>query len=400
MVANSFADEMLTELWNRTPVRHVPEEERIVIFSDLHMGNGRRMDDFVHNSDLFVDVLTEYYAPQGFHLILNGDVEELQRFPMAQIVPRWRHVYDAFGRMAAAGGLTRLVGNHDLDLLEGGPSLGLAGQQALRAHPDWPEIWTEPLYEALRLDVGAGEIFVFHGHQTSRWFQHHNDTIRLILKYIANPLGINNYTVAADSRRQFAVEERAYQFAASRKVMAVIGHTHRPLFESMSKRDSIQFEIERLCRKYPKSRKRERIERRVHLLKAELLEERTNAQSRRATQRESLYEDLLLVPCLFNSGCVLGKRGMTSLEIEGGMMRLVYWYDPRRPQKLRLYDTGVAVTGDLAAEASEREADQADTEAMQEAAPSAPAALSSAWRRTVITEESLDYIFSRISLLA
>lgn len=85
----------------------------------------------------------------------------------------------------------------------------------------------------------------------------------------------------------------------------------------------------------------------------------------------SLYREHLLVPSMFNSGCVLGKRGMTCLEIENGRLRLVYWYDATRKQKYIQYRT--------------------DAEAEIAGTP---------YRRTVIKEDSLEYIFSRIRLLA
>jgi hypothetical protein len=43
--------------------------------------------------------------------------------------------------------------------------------------------------------------------------------------------------------------------------------------------------------------------------------------------QESLYNEGPLVPCLFNSGCGVGKRGMTALEIDRGSINLVHWFD-------------------------------------------------------------------------
>jgi predicted phosphodiesterase len=366
MTAKDFSNDNLGKLYQRVPVRPLSDRDRIVIFSDLHMGNGSKTDDFVHNAEMFMEVLRRYYVPARFHLILNGDVEDLQRYPMRSIVRRWPGVYHALADVAAAGGLTRIVGNHDLDLMEGGPAVsGLA----VHGWQDWPETFTAPLEEGLRLHHSSGELFVFHGHQTSRRYEEHNNKIRLVLRYLANPLRIGNYTVAASSTRQFKTERRAYEFASSRKILGIIGHTHRPLFESMSKNDAIQFEIERLCRKYPKSKKQQKIEKRISVLKEELrilmAEETGNRES------TSLYQEHLLVPSLFNSGCVLGKRGMTNLEIEKGKIRLVYWFDRSIKQKRMQYRIGTS-------------------EPLEE----------TPFSRLVINEESLEYIFSRIRLLA
>ncbi|MEX2442043.1 MAG: metallophosphoesterase [Alkalispirochaeta sp.] len=364
--AQEFSAINLGELYQRTPVRRLTSDDRIVIFSDLHMGNGSRTDDFVHNGNLFSDVIRNYYAPSDYHLILNGDVEDLQRHPMKSIVRRWPQVYHALREVSLRGGITRIVGNHDIDLLEGGPSVT---PLAMSGHESWPETFMEEVYEGLRLNCDSGELFVFHGHQSSRWYEKHNDLIRLLLRYIANPLRIGNRTVAADSRKQFHVEQRAYEFATAHKIMAVIGHTHRPLFESMSKVDALQFEIERLCRKYPKSKKPGKIEKQIGWLKTELMESRSEEPEE--NDSTSLYREHLLVPSMFNSGCVLGKRGMTCLEIEAGKLRLVYWYDTTRKQKYIQY--------------------RADSEEELSGTP---------YRRTVIKQDSLEYIFSRIRLLA
>lgn len=362
----SFHERTLGALYRRVPTRALTHDDRFVIFSDLHMGNGSRLDDFKLNADLFTTVLRSYYGTRSFHLILNGDIEELQRFYLRDIVRRWRDVYSILGEIARNGGLTRIVGNHDLDLMSGGlPPYG----RMLRDCDDCPETFIGSVQEGLRLENQHGTIFIFHGHQTSRRYVHYNNVVRIVLRYLANPLHIRNYTVAASSRKRFKTERRVYEFASRQKLLAIIGHTHRPLFESMSKTDTIQFEIERLCRKYPKSKKQENIQRRVEHLKGELFEIRN--ETGRNAHEESLYQEHLLVPSMFNSGCVLGKRGMTSLEIEGGKLRLVYWYDDRREQKHMLY----------------RAKD--------------PQNLSgTSYNRVVIKEDNLDYIFSRIELLA
>jgi predicted phosphodiesterase len=366
VTAQQFSMRNLAELHARSEQRVLTDEDRIVIFSDLHMGNGSRNDDFVPNGDLFASVLSRYYAEQGYHLILNGDVEDLQRFSMRAIVRRWPDVYHALRDVSEAGGITRIVGNHDIDLLEGGPAVGPI---AMAGHETWPETYTEPILEGLRLMHRSGELFLFHGHQTSRWYEKHNNIVRLLLRYLANPLHIGNYTVAADSRKRFRTERRVYEFATHHKLMAVIGHTHRPLFESMSKSDSLQFEIERLCRKYPKSRKQPKIEARIDVLKRELMDFMQEKGER--DEPSSLYREHLLVPSMFNSGCVLGKRGMTCLEIDSSHLSLVYWYDDNRAQKFLQYRAD-------------------EVEALE----------NTTYRRTVIKRDSLDYIFSRIRLLA
>lgn len=356
----------LAALFDSCPKRVLSGDDRIVVFSDLHMGNGSRNDSFRHNGEIFSTILMQFYAENAYHLILNGDVEDLQRFRLRSIVGRWRSVYHAFGAVADRGGLTRIVGNHDLDLLEGGPAVGLL---AVLGNENRPDMYADPIHEGLRLGHSSGEIFIFHGHQVSWWYYNHNNIARLLLRYIANPLHISSPTVAEDSRKRFKIERRAYEFASERKILAMIGHTHRSLFESMSKADSVLFEIEALCREYPQSSDPAFLEARVRDLKAELNTIRENEARERC--HASLYRENLLVPSLFNSGCVLGKHGVTCLEIERDILRLVYWFDSERDARYHRF-----------------------RDHTPEVLPG------TRFRRIVIKEESLPYIFSRVRLLA
>ncbi|MFW5685818.1 MAG: metallophosphoesterase [Spirochaetota bacterium] len=352
MRRNEFSFRNLTDLFESTPVSRLPQDRPIVIFSDLHLGNGKRTDDFLANSSLFLHVLNEYYYERDYMLILNGDIEELQRFRLADILQRWRQIYELFGAFEEDDRLYRLVGNHDMDLMN-------------RAdHPF-------AIREALRFTYRGNPIFIFHGHQTSKRFEKFNKLVGFGLRFFANPLKIKNYSVAHDSVKRFKTEERVYEFASTKKVLSIIGHTHRPLFESMSKVDSIKFEIERLCRKYPgaSEKKQRRIERSIEAYRSEL--EAIDLVEDPTASIASLYNANLVVPCMFNSGTVVGKRGITCLEIRDDSIALVHWFDDRRSRKYLRYSNY-------------------DTEQLP----------GTDYHRVEIKSESLDYVFARINLLA
>jgi len=351
-MSRDFSLRNLKELYESTPEQELSSRTKMVIFSDLHLGAGGSTDDFRPNSALFAEVLQSYYLEKDFALVLNGDVEELQRFQLPSIMERWAHVYDLFERFRQSKGLYRIVGNHDMRLVEG-----------------LDHNFT--VLDALRFSYHGNPMFIFHGHQTSIQFERFNTLVGFGLKYFANPLKIKNYSVAHDSLKRFRTEERVYEFASSRKIMSIIGHTHRPLFESMSKVDSIKFEIERLCRKYPKAsaRKKLKIARTIANHRTELEQIDLNSESR--ANVASLYNANLVVPCLFNSGTVIGKSGMTCLEICDGRIALIHWFDETKSRKyLRLENY----------ETTQLEGTE--------------------FNRVEIKGESLDYIFTRINLLA
>ena len=334
-----------------------------MVFSDLHLGNGGSHDDFLPNGPLLQAALERYYLPGHYRLILNGDVEELQRFHLDQIRRRWAPFYELLGEFARKGRLQRIVGNHDAELL-------------VRQDP-FP---APQLLEGLRLELDGDSLFLFHGHQASILQTRFLGLSSAALRYVANPLGIRNWSVSESNPRKFRVEKRVYSFAHRRQVLALIGHTHRPMFESLSKLDALRFGIERLCRELSEARgaRRSRLEAELLADKAELerlLEKRGRAEDAAAT----LYTTPLLVPCLFNSGCCIGKRGLTGIELAGGRISLVHWFDRARSERYLGTDE----------RSKTRRAGRAS-----EALPGTP------YHRVVLREDTLSYLFTRIRLLA
>jgi len=347
-----FSYASLNELFRSSPTVQLSDQDKYVVFSDLHMGDGGKTDDFARNSDMFIRVLRDYYFPKGYTLVLNGDVEELQRFTLESIQQHWGSVYEVFELFAREDRLYRLIGNHDWDLL-------------------YTQNHSFDLLHSLNFEYKGNTVFVFHGHQTSRRYMKYNHALGLGLKYLSKPFGIRSSSVAHSSSKRFHTEKRVYQFSSRKKILSIVGHTHRPLFESMSKVDTLKFEIERLCRKFPGAgeSKKQRIEDRIRRHRDELNYVQRHEES--AANRSSLYNANLVVPCMFNSGCVLGERGMTALEIRKGQIALVYWFDGSRGKKYlqdRNYNT--KQLGD------------------------------STYYRAVMKADSLSYIFSRIHLLS
>ena len=288
-------------------VRIPLENKKFVIFSDLHMGNGGSRDDFARNGTWFRKVLADYYLPQDYDLVLNGDIEELQKFQWEQIWKQWTPLYSVFEKFLSSGKFHKTVGNHDLILSN--------------RNFDYPF----PIHESLELYKGQDSILVYHGHQFSELLQRFETLCRLALQYIAFPLGIMNYSKSPDSRKRIKTEVKAYEASRELGLISIIGHTHRPLFESHSKRDSLKYRIENLVRRYRDAGKMEqlRIKSEIHQYQEELREMKHKSEF----HISELYSSDELLPCLFNSGCAIGKRGITSIEIHEDEIQLIYWYD-------------------------------------------------------------------------
>ena len=354
-LSNRILYRHLNSLFDKSIELKNGDASKLVIFSDLHMGDGSSKDDFKPNSTLFKYILENYYKPKGFTLILNGDVEELQRFKLKKIREAWNDLFEIFRQFAAAGKLFKIVGNHDLNLLlEKGHDDGLG------------------LFHSIKINWHGNHIFIFHGHQASGKYLKYNKLLGITLKYLANPLGIKNYSVSHDSRKQYTIERKVYNFSSRNKIVSVIGHTHRPLFESLSKGERLKFKIEQLCREFVSvsdEKMKKKIKKSIKIYKKDL--KKIYKKEKGEVRPGNVYDSVLSIPCLFNSGCVIGKRGVTTLEIDRGNISLIHWFD-REISRKYLKSTGY------------------EPEKMKD----------TNYYRMVINRESLDYIFTRIKLLA
>jgi UDP-2,3-diacylglucosamine pyrophosphatase LpxH len=295
------------EFLEASPVLPIDDDSRYVFLSDLHMGDGGESDDLRSNRELATTVLARGYLERGYTLILGGDIEDLQKFKQGAIRKAWGELYEIFDAFAARGALWKLVGNHDLALLRE------------KEH-------RYPLHHGLRLERKGRTLFFFHGHQASRLFARYLYISDFVVRYLAKPFKFKNTSISGDSRQRFKAERRIYRASKKLRLVSVCGHTHRPLFESLSKYDSLRWSIEELLREYPSASpdRRARIAGLVDLYGSEC--SRLGKAELRWGLSKSLYEEkALLIPCVFNSGCATGKHGMTAIEIEGGRISLVHW---------------------------------------------------------------------------
>ena len=287
---------------------------KVLIISDFHMGTGSR-DDLNHNGEMLTCLLEEYYFKKGWILVLNGDIEELQRYSFDRIREKWTGLYRVFSLFAGENRLYKIIGNHDEQLL-------LKKQSS-----------PYPLHTVIKIETGIVPAYVYHGHQLSAIYTKFNSLLGIAIRYILTPFGIKNISDARSPYKRFHIEKKAYAFSRANHCLSIIGHTHRPLFESLGRFDYIKFEIERLCHDYPASsgQDRSRIESEVKALRSEL--GKLKRKERRDVLRQSLYGDELPVPCLFNSGSVLGNKGLNAIELTNKDIALIYWFTEGKNKK-------------------------------------------------------------------
>jgi len=343
----------LEKLYANSPRIEISDNDRFVVFSDLHMGNGGMNDDFAKNSHLLDFVLNNYYLKRNYKLILNGDIEELYKFSLKAVAKKWQNIYETFNKFHQQTGLYKIIGNHDY-------LLGYTKELPYKF----------PILNSLILDYKGSNIFIYHGHQTANLFEQYSMMVHYSIKYLFRTVG--NNSVPMISQKKFQTEKIAYEFAKQKNIVSVLGHTHRPLFESLSKIESLRFMLENLINLYYRTNNgiRENLEYKIKILKNEL--ETATQVNYSINSVGSIYNDEVLVPCLFNSGSVTGKRGITAIEIKNGRIKLIYWFDRNRSQRY-LEDYRHVETRHIP---------------------------DSNYYKAILRKSKLDYIFTRIKLLA
>jgi predicted phosphodiesterase len=299
----------LREFIGSAPELELGRDAKVLIVSDLHVGDGTDSDDFGVNEALFLDALDSLYIRDGWTVVLNGDIEELQKFKYHKIVSAHAGLYERLSRLSCDRRLYKILGNHDLGLLK---------------RDDSPF----PLHHALLLRHGEERVVCFHGHQASKFFSRHEYISEFVVRFIAHPLKVKN--VDRPIKSLIKNERRIYKAAKALGVACVTGHTHRPLFESLDKKDWLRFSLERLLGIHPASsgEERELLEREI-LLHVRELKRLAKRRKKRGFPIRSFYEtDGIPVPCLFNSGCATARGGFTAIEIESENISLVEWSRP------------------------------------------------------------------------
>lgn len=212
---------------------------RYVILGDLHAGNGGSRDDLARNREIVQTILDRWYLQKEYILILNGDVEDVNKFRYDAVRRTWPRLFELFFAFEKKGLLRKIIGNHDFPLL------------GIRGYPF-------KLLPGLVLRRKDDRIFIFHGHQSSDRYVKYGKLSELLIRFFLKPLPIHNTGVARDSRRRFLTERRVYQAVRSSGIMGICGHTHRPMFESLSKFDNIRFTVESLLQEYGKASAKKR----------------------------------------------------------------------------------------------------------------------------------------------
>ncbi len=256
----------MADIAAHSPFEALGPESHYVIAADLRMGDGGKKDELEGARKAVFSVLGRWYLPRGYTLVLNGDVEDLRDFWLKDILAAWPKMYALFDAFSEGGRLRKIVGERDLALLR------------LGSYP-------YELSHGLRLDGPKNSILLLHGHQASPPYAGRDYLSDYMQRYLHRAMRRERRLPEDDKRERYKTEQRLYRSASRLGIVAIEGHTRRPLFESLTKREIVRAEIDRLLGEAPGPRP----------------------------------------PSLFCPGRILGAKGLRLLEIEGDSLRSVRW---------------------------------------------------------------------------
>ena len=108
--------ERLNEFYNGTEKNIIELKQNLntkyALFSDLHMGDGKKADCFAHNEET-VRFALQYYKENNYSLIFLGDVEDFWVFDLNRIKSRYDEKIYSLIRSFEDKKVYRIFGNHD-----------------------------------------------------------------------------------------------------------------------------------------------------------------------------------------------------------------------------------------------------------------------------------------------
>ncbi len=284
--------------------------QRVIILSDQHRGARNGSDDFAVCEKSYLAAL-EYYNNEKFYFINLGDCEELWENTMFGIEKHNGAVYESEKLFIQRDAYCKVFGNHDL-FWDNDP---LASVWLKKVYGKSIRIYTGAL---IRVDFSKSvylNIFCTHGHQGdkqsdgnafSKWF------VSYIWGPLQNLLEINTNSPSANDNLKTLHNMYMYDWSASQsKILLVTGHTHQPVFNSLT-------HLERLYQRLEKART---------LNDADAQKKIEAEIPRRKKEYDFVNQSFdKMKPTYFNSGCCCFDDGtITGIEIMDGFIRLIKW---------------------------------------------------------------------------
>lgn len=293
---------------------------KYAIFSDIHLGDRGKADDFHKNEQALIRAL-DHYKREGYKLIFLGDIEEFWQFDVDSV----KNTYDGtiYKKIRAFGddNVYRVWGNHDSEWGVYDDPTTEKHEEILGAH------------EALKMKDASGKecILLLHGHQGSTesdktsWSSKYWVRVFKKVEPIAKIFGLYGHSSATKSQIAKDYERIFYSWAKKNKVIVICGHSHRAIFASRSYIEKLEHQIRELQKEvlYDKTLTDKEKNRKIEEIRKKTIELADEEQkNRRISPTDPGREPK---PCYFNTGCGLYDDGVTTIEIANDEISLVEW---------------------------------------------------------------------------
>ena len=310
----------LNKAYQQAELLDVPiDDMKWVVFSDHHRGVRDGADDFLACEATYMKAL-QYYYQKGYTLLLLGDVEEFWENTFKRVINSYRAVLDLEKQFFDQQRLYRIWGNHDDNW---------RFQGAISKHLGWlfPNLVA---FESLRLDIkkggqSLGELFFVHGHQgtlaSERWAVVSKFFVRYFWRTYQRIFKQALSTPSKSVKLRSEHDHAMYDWSKDRcGTVLICGHTHQPVFMSLTHADMVSYQLEQLGLQQAKHPEKD-LSNEIGALQEKLEEIEKQKQGTHLSNDPGLA-----VPCYFNSGCCSFADGdITGLEIEAGQIKLVKW---------------------------------------------------------------------------
>ena len=288
-------------------------DSRVVIFSDHHKGAGDKADDFLPCKPTYHAAL-DHYETAGFTLVLLGDVEEFWENEIPEVIRTHADVFESEARFYPHR-YYRIIGNHDDAWNNPQKITPFLGDSFNDIHP----------LPGLVLDFEDentyGEIFLAHGHQgtlDADQFSWLPPRVLPLYRQIQNKLNIGHTTPAEDEYLRGRHDTQMYRWALrQRNLIFIAGHTHRPVWTSLTHLDQLVMKF------YALRLRKEKLDPADYQSESRQL---VRDIKKRMSKEPSINDTVKTIPAYFNTGCCRFSDGdITGIEVVGQDIHLVKW---------------------------------------------------------------------------
>ncbi|WP_282787013.1 metallophosphoesterase [Flavobacterium croceum] len=215
-------------------------QDKFILFSDCHRGDGSFADDFANNRNIYFHALKQYLQ-NGFQYIELGDGDELwENLFFKDIFESNKNVFLLLQKFYLQNKLHMIWGNHDM--VYRNPNIVKKNFSEYFDNTEGKKLPLMPhlqFYEGIVLQHAetGQELFLTHGHQADFMNYVGWKLNKFLVRVLWKPLqvwGIKDPTSPAKNYlEQIKVERRIKQWIVNNKnIITIVGHTHRPHFPS------------------------------------------------------------------------------------------------------------------------------------------------------------------------